>query len=138
MQPTFKRRSAYLGSVWFDVTDSTGSYTAELRQRLDSYEWSILNGDAYRQQCLQEIGILHREHCASLADTSFAIPAETVAAFNAWRLAEHNRHIATLDSAPDRYGFIGPADPIRKPPMVARRGRLVYGAAFGDARWESL
>jgi hypothetical protein len=74
------------------------------------------------------VSILRRSHCVGEnGKYSFAIPAATIEAFNAWRRAEHNARIAQ----PERYGV---DDPLAKAPEPAVRGDYV----FGEFRWVRL
>lgn len=133
MQPTFKWTCSYQGSTWFNVHDHTGSYEAELRRNAEPYELSIANGDDCRQEMITGVGFLRRSHCIKdrAGNYSFTMPAVTVAAFNAWRLNEHNKWVAEMQRQPERYGAIL-EDRITQSPMVAKRGRYV----FGEHRWE--
>lgn len=123
----FRRMIAFMGVVEYEVTDATGTYRAEIRHSYTDYELSIANGDDVRRQIKEEVGILRRHSCASRTDHSFEMPAATIEAFNAWRLAEHLAFIAHLDASPQRYGIIAADDPLRAPPMIAKRGRFERG-----------
>lgn len=58
------------------------------------------------------------------------ISDDVVAAFNAWRAAEHARQIAELDANPARYGVIAADDPIRLAPPVLTGARYVGGIGW--------
>lgn len=140
MTPKFAWQSSFMGTVDYMVTDETGIYRASLRQSVSEYELSIANGDEVRRDMRGGIGLLVRG--------VEPIPAATVAAFNAWRLAEHTRQIAQIDAQPDRYGVLAPDDSLRRPPMVARAAEYVTGrgwipvvawkASDHDAFWYGL
>lgn len=127
-KPRFRWTFGYMGTVGFNVTDATGTYEAELRTQLSDYESSICNGDLVRQECRSAIGILRRANCQKVGTLwSYAMPTDTVAAFNAWRAAEHAERIAEIKRQPERYGVLADDDPILQPPMVARAGDYVFG-----------
>ena len=111
---------SYKGTVWFEASDDQwGRFTLELRETADPYEpgnWNYTRED-YEQDIVASVGVLH----ASRPDCDCVIRPETVAAFNAWRLAEHARVVAFMDAQPDRYLF-PPDDIMRQPPTVARGG----------------
>jgi hypothetical protein len=131
--PTFRWKYSYMGCVSYMVTDETGTYEAEIRHGFSDYESSITNGDLSRQEAKSAIGVLRRHSSVKLgADRySFAMPRATVDAFNAWRSAEHARHVAQIKAQPERYGIIPDSDPIFAPPMAARWADYV----FGEYRW---
>ena len=117
----FYRTSAYQGTVWFDCYDDQwGQFSLELRETADPYD-PTKHGNyppgEYQRDVIASLGILH----ARRPDRACVIRPETVAAFNAWRLREHQRVVAHMDANPDRYLF-PPDDPMRKPPMTARGG----------------
>ena len=136
MQPKFRWTCSYMGTVWYQVTDATGTYEAELRHQLSDYESSICNGDDVRQESRSAIGILRRSCPVKLTsgEYSFAVPRETVEAFNAWRAAEHAERVAKLRGDTDRYGIIADNDPILKAPIPAKHGEYVHG----EYRWVVL
>lgn len=104
----FKFRSSYMGCVWFDITDETGTYQAKLRTGLGDYERSILNPHApgIQEECLSAIGLLTK----CVADNRGEISQETISEFNAWRLSEHNAAMAIVQNRfPDEYDFLPPS-----------------------------
>ncbi|MHC2251015.1 hypothetical protein ACVILK_000707 [Bradyrhizobium embrapense] len=111
-KPQFAWQCSYMGTVYYRVTDETGSYEVSIRHSVSDYELSIANGDDVRHAMRTGIGMLVRH--------AEALPADIVAAFNDWRAAEHAAAMAKLDAAPQRYGVIAPDDELRKPPMIAR------------------
>lgn len=120
MNPSFKWQCSFMGTVDFMVTDETGTYRASMRLSVPSgYELSIANGDDVRRDMRASLGLL--VHGVE------PISAETVAAFNTWRAAEHAAFMAKLDAQPERYGVILADDNLRKPPLVARAARYVTG-----------
>lgn len=125
MKTNFRWKCSYMGTVWYQVTDATGTYEAALRHSIGNYELSICNGDTVRRDAKAAIGLLVRD-----CNSAVAVPPETVAAFNAWRAAEHAAHMAKLDSQPERYGVIAPNDELRQPPMVARAAIYVCGPGW--------
>lgn len=134
MIPRFRWTCSYQGCVSYEVTDATGTYEAELRREVSDYELAHANGDDVRQEMRSAVGILRRSHsiAVSMTERTSEVPAETVAAFNAWRLAEHEKLLASLRSQPHRYGTIPDDDPLAQPPEPAARGRYVNG----ENRWE--
>lgn len=117
---SFAWKASYFGCVAYTVTDETGTYEAELRHSVSAYELSIANGDDVRREMASAVGILRRHN---LTDNGrwFEIPAATVKAFNAWRLAERSRILAEMKAAPDRYGEIDESDPFIFPPLIPAR-----------------
>jgi hypothetical protein len=130
MQPTFKWRCSYQGTVWYDVCDHTGTYEAEFRHRADEYECVGYNGDP--RELVDAIGIFRRSHILSSNDEKlFEVPQSTVDAFNAWRIAERAKHVAEIKSQPHRYGEIDESDPFLFPPILpARQGHYVMGKGW--------
>lgn len=124
MKPAFRWTCSYQGLTWFQVTDETGTYEAELRRTCHDYELERANGDAVREEMKAAVGILRRSHCKP-GDHSFAIPPATVAAFNEWRAAEHAAWLASMRAQPDRYGEI--SDSEFPAPMIANPGRFEGG-----------
>lgn len=102
MTPHFRWQSSYMGTVDYMVTDATGTYRAALRHTLGDYERSILNYDAagIAKHVESAIGLLTRCVC----DNAGEIPAATIEAFNAWRMAEHEKLESHLRANPERYG----------------------------------
>lgn len=98
----FEWKCSYMGTLWFSISDETGSFEAELRLSLGDYERSILNPNPpdYARQVETEIGLLRRCVC----DNQGEILPSTVAAFNAWRASEFNRQIAFMKANPERFG----------------------------------
>jgi hypothetical protein len=127
MEPRFRWRCSCRGLVWYSVTDHTGTYEVELRRGVLDYERRDYNGTAeeFARDVVASVGLLRRAYRSDLP-----IPAETVAAFNAWRAAEHAAQITQLDRSPERYGVIAPTDPIRTPPMVAVGARYEVGTGW--------
>ena len=138
--PRFAFACSYQGTVWFRVTDETGTYEAEFRRSVPDYEMATANGPDVRRDMVESVGILRRSHLSDAdlaawrADRSapcFAVPQATVDAFNAWRAAERAAHIAQMQADPDRYGIVDPADPFIFPPILpARRGWYVAGKGW--------
>lgn len=130
MQPSFVWTCSYQGCTWFRVHDSTGTYEAELRRSCPDYELAVANGDSVRREMVSAVGILRRSHSVASGGAPgrgyrcFEVPAETVAAFNAWRAAEHAAQLARLRAAPGRYGVIADSDPLAIAPAPAVQGRF--------------
>ena len=101
-----------MGTVAYAVTTATETFEVSFRHSVSDYELSIANGDDVRRAMQTGIGMLVRG--------ANPLPADIVCAFNAWRAAQHASAMATFDSQPERYGFIGPDDELRRPPMIAR------------------
>ena len=134
-KPTFKWTCSYMSSTWFDVTDHTGTYQAELRRSQPTeYELSIANGDDVRRDILGSINLIRREHCGPTDPKHpapgpyFAMPPATVRAFNEWRLQEHEKHIAMLRAQPERYGTIEAA--YAAPPPKVDGGHYIIGTGW--------
>lgn len=133
--PTFRWKLSYMGGVVYGVHDETGSYEVEIALRSpDSYHLSVCNGEDVRSEVKSRTGILRRHSCIRRADGSwtFEVRPEVVDAFNDWRMAEHFRWLAKLEAEPERYGVIGPDDPFRQLPILARGGDY----RFGEYVWE--
>ncbi|KGT73712.1 hypothetical protein MA20_42965 [Bradyrhizobium japonicum] len=110
-----------MGTVYYRVTTATETFEASIRHSVSDYELSIANGDDVRRAMRTGIGMLVR--------SIDPLPADIVAAFNAWRAAEHMAQMAKLDAAPERYGIIAADDELRRPPMIARAAS--YDVATG-------
>lgn len=123
MAITFRFRLSYLGEFTFDVFDGAERYQVAIRRNPpDSYHLSICNGDAVRRDLLACTGMLHR--CSGSAPIS----AATVAAFNAWKSAEHAAFLEHIGGAnAEKYSCIGPSDPLRAAPAPAVGGEYISG-----------
>lgn len=116
----FRWKTSYMGCVWYEIVDETGRYEAELRNKLGDYERSILNYDpaGIAKHVESAIGLLTRCVC----DNAGEISAATIAAFNAWRLAEHEKQMAHMRANPQRYGTDFP-EPWFQAPLPVAAGR---------------
>lgn len=132
--PTFRWKLSYMGTVEYEVFDEAGRYLVEIRHSVGDYELSIANGDGVRSDWKSSVGILRRVGCIKRPDGSwsFEVPPDVVDAFNEWRLEQHLAQMAKLDAQPERYGFIGPDDELRRRPMLARGGDY----RFGEHMWD--
>lgn len=95
-------KSAYMGTMAYEIHDGTASYRAELRTHLGDYERSIVcyDADGIAKHLESAIGLLVR----CVADNGGEIDADTIAAFNAWRQREHESMLAFMISQPERFG----------------------------------
>lgn len=125
MQPRFSWKCSFMGEVEYEVIDATGRYLIATQHAPSDYHLSICNGETARRDTLAKVGLLVRSH-----NCDRSIPAETVAAFNAWRAAEHVAHMAQLASQPERYGFISADDSLRQAPAVLRGAHYVIGPGW--------
>lgn len=134
MKTEFAWKGSYMGTVWFHVSDDTGSYIAEFRKSAGEYELSIANGDDVRRDVVASIGILRRQHATPeqwKSGRAYEMPESTIAAFNAWQLAERAEFIAKMKAAPERYGDIDESDSFLFPPIItARRGWYETGVGW--------
>jgi hypothetical protein len=112
---------SYMGCVWYEITDATGRYEVEVRHRLGDYERSILNGPQCVKDCETAIGGIHRS-----SHSWEPVPAETVAAFNAWRMAEYEAFVA-------KGRLRGWDISEEKPPEPVRGIHYVIGAGWIDS-----
>ncbi|WP_192242758.1 hypothetical protein [Mesorhizobium silamurunense] len=98
----FRRVCSYMGTIEYEIRDDAGTYRAELRTRLCDYERSILNyrPDEIAPEIESTIGMLRRCVC----DNRGEVDAATLAAFNAWRAAEHDSWLSRMRAEPERYG----------------------------------
>lgn len=140
MKTQFRFTCSYIGCIWYNVTDESGTYSVEFRHCFSDYESSISNGDDVRRDCRDAIGILRREHCSDSDMTAwrldkrapcFAVSQSTVDAFNAWRAEERASHLAKMKADPARYGEN--SESVFSPIIPARRGWYVSGAGW---QWE--
>lgn len=118
MGPQFRWTCSYQGCAWFQVCDDTGTYEIELRHRLEDYERACLNGGpdgAYAKECARLIGYLVPRY-----PRASPLPLSTVAAFNAWQIAECKEWVRKLEAEPERYGVLGPNDELRSPRYQAK------------------
>lgn len=126
MIPRFAWKVSFADYVEFEVTDESGTYRVEMRQRPPSAYWlQHANGDDVRRDMHADLGLLRLSH-----GFPFEVSRATLDAFNAWRLAEHEDHIRQMEARPDRYGVIAADDPLRQPPLVAWRGFYVSGQGW--------
>lgn len=117
----FAFRCSYQGCVWFSVTDATGTYEVEFRHSLPDYERKVLNGGAqgeYAKEVEALIGWLVPRHRRE----NGPVPAATVRAWNAWRVAECKAWLRKLTAEPERYGAPNPDD--------SRPRYLALGSAY--------
>lgn len=125
MTPHFEWTCSYQNTVSYKVHDDTGSYEIEERRPFglacdEAYCRRTYNGDSeqFDREVVGAIGTVHRKYSGDV------IPPATLEAFNAWRLAEHEKAKAKLRAAPDRYGSEdGPngwANIIKAPAVVKR------------------
>jgi hypothetical protein len=127
MEAKFSWKCSYMSTMEYQVIDETGCYRIETNRAPSQYQLSICNGDTVRRDTLAKVGLLVRV-VGYGCDKS--IPAATVAAFNAWRLSEHKRHMATLESQPEKYGCIAADDPLRAPPAACPGAHYVSGQGW--------
>lgn len=123
----FAWKCSYLSLIEYRVTDETGSYLAEIREGFSDYERSICNGPDVVRDCLASVGMVYRVNGHG-PDYSRAMPAATVAAFNAWRAARHAEALAKMRADPYRYGEISDSD--YPAPIEALRGDYVTGKGW--------
>lgn len=124
----FAWKCSYRHSVWFEIHDASGRYEAELIRKPTPYADSQYNGNAaeYARDVEASAGILRRSVC----DAAGEIAAETIAAFNAWRAAEHAAQIAHMRAHPERYGTDFESDPWFQAPAPVMAGRWTRGAGW--------
>ena len=128
MQPGFAWTCSYMGCVTYRVHDETGIYEIEVRREVSDDERSIYNGtvEEIARDLIGAIGLMRRSYNSSLP-----IPPATVAAFNAWRTAEHARLIADIERRWAKYGELLPADdPVRVPPPPVRGAHYEIGRGW--------
>jgi len=111
----------YMGHTGTRVSGTGEPFEVAVRHTVSDYERRHMSGgeDAF-VQAVAEIGMLRREH-----NIDREMPAELVAAFNAFRAAEHARSIVQIEADPRKYGVLDADDPIRVPPITAWGARYV-------------
>jgi len=117
-----------MGCVTYRVRDETGIYEIEVRREVSGYERSIYNGTAeeIERDLVGAIGLMRRSYHSSLP-----IPPATVAAFNAWRTAEHTRLIADIEQRWAKHGEVLLADdPVRVTPPPLRGAHYEIGRGW--------
>lgn len=128
MQPSFAWTCSYMGCVTYRVHDETGIYEVEVRREVSDYERSISNGTAeeIERDLVGAIGLMRRSYNSGLP-----IPPATVAAFNAWRTAEHACLIADIERRWAQCGEVLLADdPVRVPPPPVRGAHYEIGRGW--------
>lgn len=128
MRPSFAWTCSYMGCVTYRVHDETGIYEIEVRRDVSDYERGIYNGtpEEIERDLVGAIGLMRRS-----SNSSLPIPPATVAAFNAWRAAEHARLIADIERRWAKYGDVLPADdPVRVPPPPVRGAHYEIGRGW--------
>jgi hypothetical protein len=113
----FVRSGHYRGVGQYKCYDDRGAYELEVRESYDPYEggnWNYTPAE-FERDVVGSVGFLHTRSGARICQ-------ETVDAFNAWRLAEHQKQMAKLDADPKRYGIIAAEDPWRTPPAIVQGG----------------
>lgn len=123
----FRWKCSAFGTVWYLASGDGEPYEIEVRRFASDHERRIFNGDEveWRRDVLGAIDLLRR---SSWPDRP--LPAELVAAFNAWLLAEHERHVRLIKAHPDRYGDVSDDDPLLAPPRPVRGARYVVGSGW--------
>lgn len=96
----FKWTCGFAGGTEFEIREPNGAtFRADLQHTISDY-WR----EQWRDRALPEIesrlGLLVRGVC----DNGGEIFAETIDAFNAWRLREYERQMSTMCAQPHRYG----------------------------------
>lgn len=119
MTYTFRWKCSWWVGAEFQVYGDGSPYRVELRSRATDWEREHfhINDDHWYNDIVPSVGILRRS-----AESWLPLKPEVVAAFNAWRLAEHAEFIAKLRAHPERYGTIADYDPIIAAPSLARGG----------------
>ena len=119
----FSFRAGYMGCIWYDVTDESGSYQICHRHTLGDYERSIANGPDTVRYMETQIGGVWR--CSASTNP---LPREIVDAFNAWREASFEHSMATLRG---KYGDGIDLSDCRTP-VPARAVHCIIGEGFVD------
>ena len=106
----FKFESAYMGVAEYTVNGDGQPYRVSVRSEAGDYERSISTYDdaGWQRDVVSAIGLL---------TASRPIPCAVVRAFNAWRLAEWEKHMAIMRSQPERYGSVQEAM-FQRPPVL--------------------
>ncbi|HTI81787.1 MAG TPA: hypothetical protein VL614_15165 [Acetobacteraceae bacterium] len=112
---TFRWDSSGLGEAYYTVFGAGELSTLRVRYEATEYQRSISSySDAdWERDVVGAIGLL--------TASAQPVPQDVVDAFNAWRLAEYNRHRAQIDAQPERYGVVDwDNDPVFKRPVPCR------------------
>jgi hypothetical protein len=90
----FELAVSYLGCTDYVVYGDGPAYRIEVRHEASDYERSIFNGtdSEWQRDCVAAIGQVHRR-----SESWIPLKPELIAAFNAWRLREHERVIKEND-----------------------------------------
>src|ERR1041385_8740413 len=99
----FHLEGSGLGTTTWRVSGAGEITRLETRYEATDYQRSIssLTDLEWQHDVIASIGLLH-----VASSSSRAIPQDLVDEFNAWRLAEYERHRAHIDANPERYGVI--------------------------------
>ena len=113
-----------MGFVEYVVTGDGPEYKIELRREAAAYERSIFNGteDEWQREVVGSIGLLRRRYWPF-----DPIRPEVVAAFNAWRRAEHTRIHAEIRA---RGGAVPDDSPLATAPRDVRGAAYVNGTGW--------
>ena len=115
-----------MGHIWFTAYSPEGNGEVEYvtESHLSDYHRKTYNGTP--AEFTRDVeAALHVLRWAS--DPCRALSAEFLAAFNAWRMAEHAGFKAEILGQPDRYGITDESDPLLAPPVALKRGEYVLG-----------
>lgn len=112
-----------MGFAEYEVAGDGAAYRVEVRRSASEYERSIFSGTEaeWQRDVIPSIGLLRRMY-----EPMKPIPGAVVAAFNAWRTAEHAR---TLSEIRDRHGTIPDLVSSDPPPPVCG-GAYVVGSGW--------
>lgn len=126
---SFHHKGAGMGHAWYSVHGAEGSGEIEYvtPQHMTPYMRSIHNGTPaeFARDIESSLYVLRWS-----ADPCRGITRDMLAAFNAWRMAEHAVFVAKIMAQPERYGITSPDDSLLAPPVTLRAGRYVVGEGW--------
>jgi hypothetical protein len=120
----FHHKGSGMGHAWFTVHGPEGSGEVEYvtPQHFTPYMRGIYNGtpEEFERDVAASLHVLRWS-----ADPCRGVSRGLMAAFNAWRMAEHAEFVARILAHPERYGITSADDPLLAPPVALRAGKYV-------------
>jgi hypothetical protein len=123
----FRWKCSFMGTIDYEVFGDGETYRIGVRRSASDYERSIFNGgdQEWQRDVVSAIDLVRRS-----SSPSQPLSPETVAAFNAWLLAEHEASIAKMKAKPERYGFLAEDDPLLRAPRPVIGARYEVGSGW--------
>lgn len=122
----FRWTCGFAGETEFEIHEPSGAtFKAELQHSISDYWRDNWTGIALAER-ESRLGLLVRSVC----DNAGEISAETLDAFNAWRLREYELQMAEMESRPERYGDSATLRAEFPAPAPVSAGRWTKGSGW--------